>query len=110
MIAYLQKLAKYDAWANEQVLESLETLPEGGPPAIRDKVVVLVSHLAAAKRIWLNRLGGKSAGTEVWPRLTLEEVGKLLKQADKELVAVTGKLTLTELARPVIYRTSRGQS
>lgn len=110
MIQYLQKLAQYDAWANEQVLASLSTLPDGGAPSVREKVITLVAHLAAAKRIWLNRVHGKSAGTEVWPKLTLAAAGELLTQADKDLVKLTAKLTLEELTRPVIYRTSRGQS
>ena len=110
MIPYLQKLSQYDAWANEQVLGSLSTLPDGGAPSVREKVVTLVGHLAASKRVWLNRIHGKSAGTEIWPRLTLEAAGDLLTKADKDLVTLTAKLTLAELTRPVIYRTSRGQS
>jgi uncharacterized damage-inducible protein DinB len=110
MIPYLQKLAQYDAWANQQVCASVASVPKDAPPVARDKVATLLAHLAAAKRVWLNRIAGKAAGIEVWPKLELDAATELLTQADREFVELTLKLDLAELTRPVIYRTSRGQS
>lgn len=110
MIQYLQKLAAYDQWANQQVLESLRTIPAEAPPAAKEKAATLMGHLAAAKRVWLNRMVGKPAGTDPWPKLTLDAADEMLAKADKDFLTLTSKLTLTKLAQPVIYRTFKGQS
>lgn len=108
MIRYLQKLAEFDAWANEALITSLASLPAASPSDSR--LLAVFSHIGAAKLVWLDRISHGATQVEIWPQLDLPGASAQVRRADERLVALTQKLTLTEITRPVLYRTTKGHS
>ena len=105
MHQYLNKLAHYDAWANEQVLATVRALGRTD-----ERVETLVGHLVQAKRIWLGRIDNTPDGQlpPAQPRINVDEATRLLAITDARLIAITGALTTAGPGHLVYYRTSKG--
>ena len=61
MKAYFNKLYRYNHWANSQLMEYLEKYN------IRDEEVLkLMSHIATAQHLWLDRIQKRNQERHVW--------------------------------------------
>lgn len=61
MKAYFNKLYRYNHWANSQLMELMEK------QNVRDaEVIKLMSHIATAQHIWLERIGRGKSERQVW--------------------------------------------
>jgi uncharacterized damage-inducible protein DinB len=97
-------LFRYTAWANARVLAALRA-----QPLALAEAMPLVAHALAAEKVWLGRLRGLPPGTDVWPKLTLEESGALADENAAGYAAYLAGLTDADLARPLRYRNLAGQ-
>ena len=68
MTEHLQRLFSYDAWANAEVVASLQ-----GMDAAPARSVERLAHILSAERLWLERLSRQKQSFPVWPSFTLDE-------------------------------------
>lgn len=82
----LNKLIDYDQWANKKVLEVVCTTEVENSNQFSE-IRKLLSHLFAAQQIWIARITGESAGLEIWPDLSLQEIQELMEENPGKLRA-----------------------
>ena len=102
--ADFQRLFRYDAWANEEVLMALRAMPE--PPA---HSVALLAHLAGAGNTWISRLRHETSVLPIWPELTFAECEERLRTLAYGWKACLEELSLETLGDKLNYRNSKGQ-
>jgi uncharacterized damage-inducible protein DinB len=101
----LRRLFAYDAWGNATALSSirLATL------APSSRACALLGHLVGAGKLWLDRIHGRPASSEVWPALTLEECESGFRELKAAWSATLDSLDAPGLARKVAYTNSKGE-
>jgi uncharacterized damage-inducible protein DinB len=104
----------YEKDAHQKTLSSLATVAEErrSHPAFR-KAMSLVGHLAAARELWLHRLGVRRTApttvAEFFPEnVTLEELSSRLREMHQEWDDYLEGVDETELARVFEYRALEG--
>jgi uncharacterized damage-inducible protein DinB len=104
MREYLHNLARYDAWANEQLIRSL-----AGAAATDERVLHLAGHLLAATRVWLGRIRGEDTQEwNLWPVLAIETLIPMLREADQQMLSLTASET-ENFDRIIHYRNQSGK-
>jgi uncharacterized damage-inducible protein DinB len=100
MTQLLDRLLRYDLWANRETLQSLR---QGAPPA---RSLRWMAHIIGAEFLWLDRIDGRPASLPVWPTLSLDQCAERLEQLSSLLpkAARSGQLT-----RAVQYTNSKGE-
>jgi uncharacterized damage-inducible protein DinB/GNAT superfamily N-acetyltransferase len=100
----LEKLAAYNIWANEVLVNWLEEL--GG--AVPDSSLHLLSHIANAQEVWLSRLQGLAPNRGIFDEHSLADCRELLVGSSDELLemAAMPKLGLQQI---LAYTNSQGQ-
>ena len=101
---YIRRLFSYDRWANEEVANVLLRLPS--PPA---KSVRWLAHIAAAERLWLERLEGQSPTIAVWPDFQVPECHRQLQEMARLWSRYLDGLGPEGLLAPVTYKNSKGE-
>jgi uncharacterized damage-inducible protein DinB len=66
---------EYDLYANKRVLASLE----GNIGHLPDDSLKLFSHVLAAHHIWLCRISGSPSQFQVWERIAITEMEKVMQ-------------------------------
>jgi len=66
----LHRLWTYEFWANRETLASLRRA-DARPP---QRAVQIMAHVIGASRLWLTRMTGATAKTEVWPANAIEQL------------------------------------
>lgn len=105
LIEHFSRLFAYDGWANREVLTSLRAAGTPLPQALK-----LMAHIFAAECLWMERLEQKPQTLAVWPEFTAEECELQAAQLPalwKKYLAASSE---AELARPVTYQNSRGET
>ncbi len=104
MTGPLQRMLRYDRWANGETLRSLQ---QGTVPA---RSLKWLAHIIGAEFLWLSRIQGMRPELPVWPELSLEECERRLDQlARLELEQLAGG-TGGPLSRSVGYTNSKGEA
>ena len=103
MSADLERLLRYDIWANGETLDSLR---QGSPPA---KSLRWMAHIIAAEHLWLARLRRVSAPLPVWPDLTVNECATHLTQLSAGWPEYLAEAGSGGLAKRVTYTNSKGE-
>ena len=104
MIAHLQRLFAYDAWANHEVLDALRSA--GQPPATALK---RLAHVLSAERLWLERLTGQKQTLPVWPDFSLPQLESHANETARLWKDYLDRLTESELDRTCHYTNSKGE-
>jgi uncharacterized damage-inducible protein DinB len=104
-IEYYKRLFAYDAWGNRAVLDSLR-LATLSPSS---RACAILAHLVGAGRIWLDRIHGRAAVAEVWPKLSFDECEAGFRELDAAWTASLEGMKQDDLARRVTYFNSRGE-
>jgi uncharacterized damage-inducible protein DinB len=99
----LERLLRYDVWAN---CETLQALRQGTPPA---RSLRWMGHIIGAEFLWLARLDGQPAPLPVWPDLSLQECDLRLEELSRLLSATVRELGAHQLCRPVKYTNTKGE-
>ena len=105
LLKHFSRLFAYDGWANQEALASLRAATTPLPQALK-----LMAHIFAAERLWMERLELKPETVPVWPEFTAEECERQAAELPalwKDYLAASSE---AELARPVAYRNSRGET
>lgn len=104
MVAYYQRLFRYDDWANREVLAALRAA--GTPP---DRSVRLIAHIVSAARLWLSRIEGIDQVDPVWPAWTLAHTAERWPAVAADWQRFLGSAGL-EFSREVVYRNTQGET
>jgi uncharacterized damage-inducible protein DinB len=111
----INTLFKYNAWANERLLSSLQSLDSErftrNLNASHRSIRGTVAHLAAAEWIWLERWRGRSPD-RLLPEAefeTIEMAARRLAEIDSELGKHMKGLTQTDLEGKRDYVTTEGK-
>jgi uncharacterized damage-inducible protein DinB len=100
MTQALNRLLRYDVWANRETLTALQ---QASPPP---KSLRWMGHIIGAEFLWLDRIAGRPASLPVWPELSLRECRDRLDQLSGSLPAA---LRANDLGRVVQYTNSKGE-
>lgn len=99
------QLARWNRWANRQVLATLDT--SGGEPA---KALDAFQHVLEAELTWLRRLAGEpTAFVQQWKGSTLANCHAWIDEAHARLGQVIEQATPEWLADGFSYQNSRGE-
>jgi uncharacterized damage-inducible protein DinB len=100
MTQLLDRLLRYDLWANRETLQSLR---QCAPPA---RSLHWMAHIIGAEFLWLDRIDGRPASLPVWPTLSMDQCAERLEQ----LSSLLPKAARTDqLTRAVHYTNSKGE-
>ena len=99
----LERLLRYDVWANRETLQSLRPSP---PPR---KSLAWMAHIIGAECLWLARLRNETSPLAVWPELTVEQCGERLSQLEGAWEEYVRGITDSKLAASATYTNSKGE-
>jgi len=105
MLEHIRNLFSYDAWANREVLNSLQAVK--APPA---RSVDLLAHVVAAEKLWLERLRVQKQTLPVWPQFTLEQCKLEVDQLPGLWTSYLTSLGEAGLSGSVAYQNTKGES
>ena len=106
MTSQTQRMFEHMAWADRRVIGLLQTSPEARAVS---RVLLLLSHLVAAERVWLLRIRGEdTSGHPIWPEWTLEELASAADGTARGYRELVAALSDAEGERIVEYRNSQG--
>jgi uncharacterized damage-inducible protein DinB len=105
MIEHLKRLFRYDAWANVEVLASLQAADP--VPARSWK---LLAHILSAERLWLERLSDGKQSLPVWPEFTLAQCKVHADELPGLWSDYLSRLTEAGLGETASYKNSKGES
>ncbi|MCM3712494.1 DinB family protein [Alkalihalobacillus oceani] len=99
----LEQMFLHLDWANQRIIEALQTNKTEDEEALR-----LFSHILLAERIWLTRLEGKdSTKLPIWTVESLSRCQEMARENKEKYDAYLSNLTEDILDEPVIYKNSR---
>lgn len=101
----LQKLAAYNNWANQKLLETLETLCEKVPT----RSLHLFSHLLNAEIIWLARMQHLESPVQVFDDHTLAKC-RTMQESTFECFLSLADSSPGDLEREIIYKNTKGET
>lgn len=111
----INRLYDYNGWANERVLQSLQSIGAeaftSNRQASHGSIRGIIAHIAAAEWIWLERWRGFSP-VSLLPESefqTLEIASERLRKIDQDLQQFTSRLTQEELDGRRGYKTTEGK-
>ncbi len=100
----LEKLAAYNYWANDQLLQHLENIPSEIPAT----ALQLFSHLINAQVIWLSRLENIPVLLPLFETHSLAQCRELHETTSEQLQEYT-VLNPPELETEIIYTNTKGE-
>ena len=110
LIDHFKTMLKYETWANQASLASIETVPapaRSGMPFTR--ALQVMAHNQLARRVWLARLQGRTETVPDWfPSWPLAEIAAAAAELDALWAAYVAGLTEADLERTASYRSSDG--
>ena len=107
ILEYLRRQFTYDFWANAEVLAALKAAE---PSAHLVRPLQLLSHIASAERLWLERIRQQPQSLPVWPEFTLIQCEAQLAGLSKEWGDYLSHLSVDSLSQPIAYTNSKAES
>lgn len=99
-----RSLFQYTRWANERVLDALQSAD-----AVPDRAVELFSHLLRAQDLWFGRTQDTDHATlSLWVEEDLEACAERLEASDRRWQEVLNGVTEEALDHPIAYTNSKG--
>lgn len=105
MLEHIHNLFSYDAWANREVLGSLQAL-DSPPPRSID----LLAHIVSAERLWLERLLVHQQTFPVWPVFTLEQCKPEVERLRDLWMNYLASIGEAGLSTSLLYKNTKGES
>jgi uncharacterized damage-inducible protein DinB len=104
MTGHLGRLLRYDVWANQETLRSLQ---QGTPPA---RSVRWMAHIIGAEFLWLARMEQRQASLPVWPDLSVEECEARLRELSRRILDDLVQGPTGPVSRVVSYTNTKGEA
>ena len=100
----MRRLARWNVWANDAVLSTLEA-SHGEPPA----ALAAYQHVLETELVWLRRIAADSRPMlPLWGESSLKTVVDWTAEATQSLAALMGRLDESGLGGTFAYRNSAG--
>jgi uncharacterized damage-inducible protein DinB len=103
MNSQLDRLLRYDIWANGETLDSLR---QGSPPA---RSLRWMGHIVGAELLWLTRLRHEPAPVPVWPDLPVDACATHLTELSESWLEYLEQADRDRLDQQVSYTNSKGE-
>jgi uncharacterized damage-inducible protein DinB len=103
MSAQLERMLRYDVWANGETLRSLR---QSGAPA---RSLRWMGHILGAEVVWLSRMEGRPSPLPVWPDLSPAECEARYQDLSRQLTRSLTEPWANPLNRPVSYTNTKGE-
>ena len=103
MKGQLERLLRYDVWANGETLESIR------PPPAPSKSLTWMAHIVGSECLWLARLRNETSPLAVWPDLTVDQCAERLAELGEAWERYVRELSSPELEASVTYTNSKGE-
>lgn len=101
---YFQRLYTYNQWANEQLLDLLDT-----HKVTDQEVMVNVSHYLAAMEIWISRIQGRAARVNgVWEVYDLARCREVAAASAADWLELIPTMTQEAYYRRIAYKNTKG--
>jgi uncharacterized damage-inducible protein DinB len=100
---YLRRQFVYDAWANREVMKSIQNGGENDERSLQ-----LMSHILAAERVWLERLTERPQSVPVWPNLDPASCQNEIDVLASLWLAYLDDLS--DLEQTISYRNTKGEA
>lgn len=101
----IQKMFDHLNWANQRILERLQSIDDENQEVIR-----LFSHILFAERVWITRLQGlDSSNLPIWSDVDVADCSQLIKQNEESLREFLDNLEKIEIDQLIIYKNSKGK-
>ena len=102
-MTHFNKLLQYEIWANDKMIAAIQVCqPED------DKLNQLMSHILAARVVWLERIQGKLLTNAIWEIQSLEKCIKLNENINVQYTDFIKSLENKELDQIVSYKNLKG--
>ena len=107
---HLPSMARFNAWANERLYDSVAELPEAvyreARGAFFGSVHHTLNHILVVDRLWTGRIEGRNRGVRALDQILYEDLESLRaarREEDRRLIALVDGLTEERLEAPVRY-------
>jgi len=105
MLPFIERLFRYDDWANREVVTAFKELPTLPPRSLK-----ILAHILSAERLWLERLRSEKQTYTVWPDFTIEQCRQEVEHLTELWTAHLSSLHEEDLGRPVRYQNTKGET
>jgi len=105
MLAHIQRLFRYDDWANREVVDALQRLSTPPPRSVK-----ILAHIVSAERLWLERLRSEKQTYPVWPDFTIQQCQQEVQLLGELWAAYLSSFAETDLERAVSYQNTKGET
>lgn len=102
---YLTQLLNYELWANQRVIEALDTVAH--PPT---RAISLMGHILSAQHVWLGRMTKESTFVAIWEDIPVSWMIETAERQHRQMVSYVAALPETDLVRLVDYVNTKGSS
>ncbi|QOV11013.1 DinB family protein [Viridibacillus arvi] len=101
----IQKMYEHLNWANQRILETLQSIGDENQDVFR-----LFSHILLAEKVWITRLHGlDSSRLPIWSDVDIEVCTELVIQNEESLTTFLTNLANTDLDKLISYTNSKGK-
>lgn len=101
MVESLSRLYAFDYWANQEILRSLQAMEK-----VPDRAAAILAHIAAAQRLWWERVQSAPQSVKVWPSWSLKETEQQLASLRQKWQDIIG---FDDMRREVAYTNTKGE-
>lgn len=102
---FLIHLLNYELWANQRVIQALETVDN--PPA---RAVAVMGHILAAQQVWFGRVTKETTFVSIWEDTPVSWMEETAQRQHRKIVSYVTALAEPDLLQPVDYVSSKGES
>ncbi|GAB7386791.1 DinB family protein [Bacillaceae bacterium] len=102
----IRKMYEHLNWANQRILDSLQSLEKDNHEVRR-----LFSHILLAEKVWITRLRG-SDGSQIplWSEADMETCAELVQQNAESYTEFLDHLATADLDKVISYTNSKGKA
>jgi uncharacterized damage-inducible protein DinB len=97
-------LLNYELWANQRVIDALETL-DNPPP----RAVAIMGHILSAQHIWLGRALHEPTFVAIWDDVPVAWMNETAERQHRQIVNYVSSLSESDLVQPIDYANSKQQ-
>ena len=102
---YLIHLLNYELWANQRVIDVLETIDN--PPA---RAIAVMGHILSAQHVWMGRVLHETTFVSIWEDTPVAWMGETAERQHRRITSYLTSMAEPDLVQPVDYVNSRGEA
>ncbi len=102
---YLIHLLNYELWANQRVIDVLETIDNPPPRAI-----AVMGHILSAQHVWMGRVLHETTFVSIWEDTPVAWMAETAERQPRRITAYLTSMAETDLVQSVEYVNSRGET